>query len=195
MRQLKGVNYDLDAWLEKELAAKLRVAGLEGGIEYLGERRGLWGLLKRMFEKDPVKRVSSSEALAQLNTIIGLRSGEVEWSDAIIKEVAREESYFETVVESFESCAVNLGEELLQNMPRPLHFLASFQKGAPIGLFLAEASEVKNDGSMSDDDWQKWQRGTARALPGEVFVKGTEGKMMVLPIKIARLYRPNNFFA
>ena len=127
-----------------------------------------------MFEKDPIKRITPSEALERLNQIIGLRNGEIEWSDSIIMEVARNESYFETVVESFENCQVNLAEELLQNMPRPLHFLASFEKGTPVGLMLAEASEVENDDSMSSDDWDKCQRAIQHALPGEVFVRGTE---------------------
>ena len=30
--QLKGVNYNLDAWLKKELASELQVAGLKGGL-------------------------------------------------------------------------------------------------------------------------------------------------------------------
>lgn len=171
LQQLKQVDYDLDMWLEIELGAKLRPSGFDNGLEYLGERRGLWALLKRMFEKDPENRISSSRALERLRKIIGLRKGEIEWSDDFIVEVAREESYFETVVDSFETCTVPLS---LENIPRPLHFLASFKKGTPVGLLLAEASEVENNGSMSTDDWDKWQQATQRALPGEVFVKGWE---------------------
>ena len=172
LQQLKEVNYDLDSWLEKELGAKLRPSGIVDGLEYLGERRGLWALFKRMFEKDPRDRITSSQALDQLNKVIGLRNGEVEWSDALISEVAREESYFETVIESFESCVINLDPE---NMPRPLHYLASFKKGIAIGLILAQVSEVEKDGSgMSTDEWKLWQQATQRALPGEVFVKGWE---------------------
>eukprot|EP00581_Thalassiosira_minuscula_P015230 CAMPEP_0183716110 /NCGR_PEP_ID=MMETSP0737-20130205/10120_1 /TAXON_ID=385413 /ORGANISM="Thalassiosira miniscula, Strain CCMP1093" /LENGTH=1061 /DNA_ID=CAMNT_0025945321 /DNA_START=142 /DNA_END=3327 /DNA_ORIENTATION=+ len=171
LQQLKEVEYDLDAWLEKELGAKLRVGGFDDGIEYLGERRGLWALLKRMFAEDPTMRISSAEALERFRQIIGLRNGDIEWSDGIIMEVARDESYFETVVESFERCNVNLGPE---NMPRPLHFLASFRKGTPVGLVLSEASEVEKDGSMSDDEWGEWQVATRNALPGEVFVRGLE---------------------
>ena len=168
---MKEVDYNLDSWLEQELGAKLRPAGIDGGLEYLGERRGAWALLKRMFAKDPIERISSAQALDQMEKIIGLRNGDIEWSDSFIMEVAQEESYFETVIQSFESCVVNLGPE---NMPRPLHFLASFRKGSPVGLLLAEASEVENDGSMSNEGWDKWQRATQRALPGEVFVRGWE---------------------
>ena len=124
-----------------------------------------------MFEPKPMKRITSSKALERLNIVLGLRNGEVEWSDKIITEVAREEAYFETVIESLESCTLNLDPE---NIPRPLHFLASFKKGVPIGLLLTEASEVEDDGSMSRDEWDQWQRATQRALPGEVFVNGWE---------------------
>ena len=156
------------------MGATLRPLGLDDGLEYLGERRGLWALLKRMFEQDPMNRISSSKALDQMNKIVGLKNGEIEWSDSVITEVAQEEAYFETVIESFESCEVNLGDLGEENMPRPLHFLASFKKGSPVGLLLAEASEVENDGSMNSEEWEKWQRATQRALPGEVFVKGWE---------------------
>lgn len=159
----------MDLWIEKELGAKLRPAGLESGLEYLGERRGMFALLKNMFEPDPTKRISSTKALELLKKIIGLRNGDFEWSDKLISDVAREEAFFETVIESFESCKLNLAPE---NMPRPLHFLASFKKGKPVGLLLAEASEVENDGSMSSEVWDQWQRATQHALPGEVFVKG-----------------------
>ena len=168
LQQLKYVDYDLDSWLENELGAKLRPSGFAEGLEYLGERRGLWGLLKRCFEKDPMNRISSSNALERLNKIIGLQNGDIEWTDDNILEVAREESYFETVIESFESCAVHYVK------PRPLHFLASFKKGVPVGLLLAEASEVENDGNMSSEDWEKWVQATQQALPGEVYVRGWE---------------------
>jgi hypothetical protein len=169
LQQLKDMNYDLDSWLEKELGAKLRPSGLENGLVFIGDRRGLWSLMKRMLDPNPVKRISSSQALQRLKQITGLRNGEIEWSDSAIMEVASDEAYFETVIESLESCTLNLGPE---NMPRPLHFLASFKKGSPVGLVLAEASEVVDDDTMSTGDWERWQRATQSAFPGEVFVKG-----------------------
>jgi len=119
--------------------------------------------MKLMLAKDPVKRISSSQALERLKQIAGLRNGEIEWSDSLVAEVAREEVYLETVVESLESCTLNLG---LENMPRPLHFLASFKKGSPVGLMLAEASEVVDDGTISSGEWERWQRATQSAFPG-----------------------------
>jgi len=170
LQQIKEVDYDLDTWLEKELGTKLRFGGFDDGLEYLGARRGLWSLLKQMFEVDPNKRITSYDAVEKLEKIMGLKSGDVEWSESLIKEVAQNEAYFESVIEAFESCSF----DLTGSMPRPLAFLASFEKGKPVGLLLAEASEVENDDSMSTDEWDKWQRGTEMALPGEVFVRGWE---------------------
>jgi serine/threonine protein kinase len=80
-QQLKDVEYNLDSWLEIQLKAKLRPVGLDDALEYLGERRGLWRVLKRMLQPDPLQRISSSEALGQFREVMGLKSGEVEWSD------------------------------------------------------------------------------------------------------------------
>jgi serine/threonine protein kinase len=80
-QQLKDVEYNLDSWLEIQLKAKLRPVGLDDALEYLGERRGLWRVLKRMLQPDPLQRISSSEALGQFREVMGLKAGEVEWSD------------------------------------------------------------------------------------------------------------------
>jgi serine/threonine protein phosphatase PrpC len=183
VQHLKSVNYELDTWLENELRAKLRPVGLENGLVYFSERRGLWTLMKGMLKKDPMKRISSIQALKLLKQIIALQTvvgeeiddWEVDGSSMVMEEeIAVDEEYFETVMESFDSCTLltNLTPE---NMPRPLHFLASFKKGLQVGLILAEASEVINDGTtLINGEWDKWQRATQNSIPGEVFVKGWE---------------------
>ena len=80
-QQLKEVDYNLDSWLENQLHAKLRPSGLDDALEYLGERRGLWRVLKKMLQPDPMKRISSDEALRQFKEVIGLKAGDIEWSD------------------------------------------------------------------------------------------------------------------
>jgi serine/threonine protein kinase len=80
-QQLKDVEYNLDSWLEIELAATLRPAGLDDALEYLGERRGLWRILKRMLQPDPMQRLSSKEALEQFDEVMGLKDGKIEWTD------------------------------------------------------------------------------------------------------------------
>lgn len=97
-------------------------------------------------------------------------------SIAVIIKVAKEEAYFETVIDSFERCDINydtLNGGDAREMPRPLHFLASFKSNKPVGLVLSEASDSdKKDDNMSDEDWSKWKAATKNSYPGEVFVKG-----------------------
>ena len=175
LQQVKGCNYDLDLWLEKELVTKLRPAGFDEGLEYLGERRGMFGLLKRMFEPNPVRRITASDALDKLEKILQLKNAEIDWDDDTIVQVAQEEAYFEEVIANFEAgCGFTFDDEITAdqaNIPRPLHFLASFKKRVPVGLFLSEASEVQQD-DMNAEEWTKWQQATEASLPGEVFVKG-----------------------
>lgn len=173
-QQLREADYDLDTWLENSLRAKLRPLGFDDALEYLGERRGLWALMKQMLQPDPLNRISSAMALARLSEILALRSGEMDWSDETIALVAREESYFESVIDSFEKCTVSYGGGQDDSRPRPLHFLASFRAGVPAGLVLAEASGDNNieDGDMSDEAKEKWKEATKFAFPGEVFVRG-----------------------
>jgi hypothetical protein len=96
--------------------------------------------------------------------------------EAIIIKVAKEEAYFETVIDSFERCDINyegFDDGDPREMPRPLHFVASFKSNKPIGLILAESSvSDEKDDSMSEEDWSKWKAATKNSFPGEVFVKG-----------------------
>eukprot|EP00984_Skeletonema_dohrnii_P035874 scaffold36193_cov216-Skeletonema_dohrnii-CCMP3373.AAC.3 len=144
-QQLREANYDLDTWLENSLRAELRPLGFDDALEYLGERRGLWALMKRMLQPDPLNRISSALALERLVEILALRSGEMDWSDETIALVAREEVFFESVIDSFGTCTINYGDGQDDSRPRPLHFLASFRAGLPPGLVLAEASDDNND--------------------------------------------------
>jgi len=173
-QQLREANYDLDTWLENSLRAELRPLGFDDTLEYLGERRGLWALMKRMLQPDPLNRISSAMALERLVEILALRSGEIDWSDETIALVAREEAFFESVIDSFGTCTVNYGDGQDDSRPRPLHFLASFRAGLPPGLVLAEASDDNNDeySDMSDEAKAKWKEATKVAFPGEVFVRG-----------------------
>lgn len=80
------------------------------------------------------------------------------------------------MIDSYERCDINydlLDDSDSREMPRPLHFLASFNSNKPIGLVLSEASNsYEKDESMKESDWKKWKDATQNSLPGEVFVKG-----------------------
>ena len=99
----------------------------------------------------------------------------MDWSDENIALIAREESYFESVIESFGKGTISYGDgQDDDSRPRPLHFLASFMAGVPPGLVLAEASgdNIFEDSDMSDEAKEKWKEATKFAFPGEVFVRG-----------------------
>jgi serine/threonine protein kinase len=174
-QQLREVEYDLDAWLENSLGDEMiGPSRFDDALEYLGERRGLWGLLKKMLQPNPMNRISSAMALESLREVLALKSGEMKWSDENIARVALEESYLETVIDSFDKCTISYGDGQDDNRPRPLHFLASFTAGMPVGLVLSEASgdDIDENSDMSEEAKRKWKEATKFAFPGEVFVKG-----------------------
>ena len=175
-QQLREVDYDLDAWLKNSLGndAMIGSSRFDEALEYLGERRGLWGLLKNMLQPNPMNRISSAMVLESLREVLALKTGEIEWSDEAIARVAREESYLETVIDSFDKCTISYGDGQDDNRPRPLHFLASFTAGMPVGLVLSEASgdDIDDNSDTSEEAKRKWKEATKFAFPGEVFVKG-----------------------
>lgn len=57
-QQLKSAGYDLDLWLQQALAAAgSDLIGLIDALDYLRERRGLWGLLKSAMRPNPLRKV------------------------------------------------------------------------------------------------------------------------------------------
>ena len=57
-QQLKSASYDLDLWLQQALAATgSDLIGLVDALDYLTERRGLWGLLKSAMRPNPLRKV------------------------------------------------------------------------------------------------------------------------------------------
>lgn len=57
IQQLKDVGYDLDAWLQKAIAADSLPIGLNDPLVYLRERRGVWSLLKGAIRPNPLRKV------------------------------------------------------------------------------------------------------------------------------------------
>jgi serine/threonine protein kinase len=173
-QQLREVDYDLDAWLENSLGNDEMIgpSRFDDALEYLGERRGLWGLLKNMLQPNPMNRISSAMAFESLREVLALKTGEMKWSDENIARVV-EESYLETVIDSLDKCTISYGDGRDDNRPRPLHFLASFAAGTPVGLVLSEAGDdIDGNSDMSEEAKRKWKEATKFAFPGEVFVRG-----------------------
>jgi hypothetical protein len=102
-QQIKTSAYDLDAWLKSQIENAGSQFSPEDipALEYLGERRGLWGLLKRMMQPNPMKRKLAVDSLKELKEVLGLRDGTVKWTDDFIVKVAIEEAYLETLIDRF----------------------------------------------------------------------------------------------
>ena len=151
-QQLQEVDWDLNAWLSNDLASKVRPQGLSHALDYLGERAGLWTLLKDMLAKDPADRPSADKALARFKRIIedgGLEDG----------------PFFTMVMESLDTCAIPA-------LSRPLHFVATFSQSMPLGLVLSEfAGEDDHEDGMDAESKMLWKEATKDATDGEVFVK------------------------
>jgi hypothetical protein len=56
-RQLKGVGYDLDLWLQQALTEGPATDRFANAFEYLRDRRGLWGFLKGAIRPNPLRKV------------------------------------------------------------------------------------------------------------------------------------------
>ncbi|KAL7490071.1 hypothetical protein ACHAW6_015783 [Cyclotella cf. meneghiniana] len=101
--QIKGASYDLDSWLKNQLENSGNEYSPEDipALEYLGERRGAWGLLKRLIQPNPLQRKLAVNSLFRLKEIMGLRDGTIQWTDDFIVKVATEEGYLETLIDKF----------------------------------------------------------------------------------------------
>eukprot|EP00804_Cyclotella_cryptica_P029524 CCRYP_011307-RA/>CCRYP_011307-RA protein AED:0.07 eAED:0.07 QI:87/0.5/0.66/1/0.5/0.33/3/952/2100 len=101
--QIKGASYDLDAWLKDQLENSGNEYSPEDipALEYLGERRGAWGLLKRLIQPNPLQRKLAVNSFTRHKEIMGLRDGILQWTDDLIVKVATEEAYLETLIDRF----------------------------------------------------------------------------------------------
>ncbi|CAB9503498.1 linked kinase-associated serine/threonine phosphatase 2C [Seminavis robusta] len=187
-QQLASTEWNLDLWLQQELASKVRPKGLEEALIVVSERPGLWRLLQEMFKAKPWDRVESQHALEQFQQIL---KGD---DDSRIKE---DGPYLLSVLESLELCDVSsmlendssdmgAGETAASTISRPLHFVATFKRNTPLGLILAEANSDDNedDDEMTPEEKRQWEEATQNAPPGQVFVKGmvSEGQAADLGI-------------
>ena len=170
-QQLEESQFNLESWLARELAATLRPVGIDDAIRYLGERPGMFGLMKDMLHKNPNRRPSSEQALERLHII--LSNKEIEKADELKDS---DGAYFQSVVEASENCVIEVSEEDINEdialRPRPLHFVATFDRSMPLGLVLAEADSEELDDFDSEEDLSMWNRATAGAMSGEIYVKG-----------------------
>lgn len=174
-QQLHATNYDLNAWLQAVLQAKVTPVGLDQALEVLQERPGLWSLLQKLLHRQPRRRISSMDAIRELEKVQSLQ----------VTDPLADGAFLRDVLESMETCDVeDLFDDaafaaLTSSSPRPtssrsLHYVATFERSRPLGLVLSEALE-ENDGDdeeLSATARQQWANVMSNARPGEVFVKG-----------------------
>ena len=193
-QQLQDVDFNLDSWLQRELSAELQPEGIENAIEYLRGRPGLWAVLRSMLNPNPERRLSTGLALKQVESIMAsCREG---------KTVDIEEAdgkYFAGVVDTFEQCELpdsgsSIGvvpreeeipttrtepsatERALIVLPRPLHYVATFDRSDSLGLLLSEVdTNGEYDDDLNEEDTAAWIEATKNASPGEVYVRGVVG--------------------
>ena len=168
----QNVPWDLDSWLQSAIQSKVRPVGLADALQVLSERPGLWKLLQDMLHPNPTERLSSTDALIRWNTIrtnAAMKStttfvpDETNGTDRqSIDPELFDGPYLLDVLESLETCEIPT--------IRPLHFVTSFDRSASLGLYLAEADGVDLT-SMDETIQEQWQRATADAGSGEVFVQ------------------------
>ena len=145
-QQLQQTNWDLNLWLSRELASKLRPKGLFDALEYLGDRPGLWSFLQSLLQADPRDRPTAHEALVQLRKI--LQDAQTHRDMVDFDKIATLERldgpFFSMVIESMELCE-------LPAVSRPLHFVATFSRRKPLGLVFSEVDDDNDDDDATDN--------------------------------------------
>jgi Protein kinase domain len=169
-QQLAQASWNLDVWLHSALQSKVRPAGLDSALLVLQERPGLWKLLQEMLRVSPDERLSSAEALARFvkikrhaltpGTRIVPAEPDPDFDDG---------PYLRNVLETLDVCEVPRSDSTA--LVCPLHFVASFDRQSPMGLYLAEADA--DAWEWEDDETRsRWIAAVTDARPGDVFVQG-----------------------
>ena len=73
-QQLKDKEFDLDSWLQREMSAELQPDGIEDVMVYLGERPGLWAVVRDMLRPNPERRLSTYNAPRRVGKILLVES-------------------------------------------------------------------------------------------------------------------------
>jgi hypothetical protein len=126
-----------------------------------------------MLQEKPTRRISAAAALKTAREI--LAQDELDISKTTRKE--KDGSYFHFVIEEMDMCKLptdsnpeDTSSQLDSGFDRQLHFVASFDRSAPLGLILAE-----NDADQDlDDEYeynQIWSEATRSGKPGDLFIR------------------------
>ena len=142
-----------------------------------------------MLVTNPRNRISSFEALKRYKEILTIHE-----SDKVLSRADIDGAYFDSVASSLEICTISVTNEPIVKdattvstssmtttnysqqpfvLPRPLHFVATFERAQSLGLILSEADSSDNDEDNDElkQTQQLWEDSTQNAQKGEVFVR------------------------
>ena len=131
-----------------------------------------------MLQRDPKKRISSKDAKKAVDAILTNDLATV--ADRVEKDGA----YFDLVIKDLDICTLppefSISAEEVQERdsggnsaisPRPLHYVATFERSESIGLILSEA-DVADEGDEGEWDQEDlWRKATVGALAGDLFIR------------------------
>jgi hypothetical protein len=126
-----------------------------------------------MLQEKPTRRISASEALKVATDV--LAQDEMEVSKSTRKE--KDGPYFHFVMEEMDICNLPFDEnpdesvnQIDSGIDRQLHFVASFDRSASLGLILAEPDAEQD----LDDEYEYsevWLEATKTSKPGDLFIR------------------------
>ncbi len=125
-----------------------------------------------MLHKTPKKRINSRDALKVVNNIL---SSAIE--KTVEERIKEDGKYFDYVIQDLDMCTLppstGVDEEAADvktfTTPRPLHYVATFDRDESIGLILAEVDATDEDGAYEHE--HEWQSAIAGSNKGDVFIR------------------------
>ena len=145
----------------------------------MGRRPGTWGLLQKMLLKDPQKRISSQDAQDVVNDILSSKE-----ENTVEDRINTDGAYFDFVIQDLDICTLPsemlgvVGEAVIGEratpavaVPRPLHYVATFDRYESLGLVISEAGATDDveDGEYLHQDERN--AATTGSNTGDVFVR------------------------
>eukprot|EP00978_Attheya_sp_CCMP212_P025740 scaffold83347_cov42-Attheya_sp.AAC.1 len=155
-----------------------------------------------MFHPNPQRRISSQEAYQTFSSILLMNSDTAETSSSSSATAEPsfkfdDGSFFASVLVSLDTCDLlndpevedeasqqTMTDESSSNvpsftrmrpitLPRPLHFVATFDRDESLGLVLSEVDDGEDDAGTDnvEEIMEQWKWATQNAKPGEVFIK------------------------
>ena len=186
---LGSVDFDLELWVQGQMEATVLPNGVTSGILHFGRCPEAWNLLNRMVVPVPLRRISAEAALRAPYFSLPAATD-------VVEDVDAPPSFLSTVVENAQYCMLPTaleGKPKTSDAPvepvsqpselppgqvqvQPLSVIANFRRAKPLGLVLASVDDEVEDYQKcypqeAEEMQALWDRGTADAGPGDVFIR------------------------